>query len=93
MLLVSSDPYISSLKKISKMILKSLDEDIKALVIVEIDKYRDSDRDSDSDDDSEWNIVEYSENQNYKNIWSVNCKNKNKFYFILFSSYLKFYNN
>ncbi|XP_025406345.1 uncharacterized protein LOC112680462, partial [Sipha flava] len=65
MLLVSSDPYISSLKKTSKMNLKSFDEDIRALLIVEGDKNSDSDSDSDKDDDSERNIVEYSENQNY----------------------------
>jgi len=53
MLLVSSDPYISSLKKTSKMNLKSLDEDIKALLIFEVDKNRDSGSDSYSDDDSE----------------------------------------
>jgi hypothetical protein len=53
MLLVSSDPYISSLKKISKMNLKSFDEDIRALLIVEGDKNSDSDSDSDKDDDSE----------------------------------------
>lgn len=61
MLLVTSDPYISSLKKTSKMNLKSLDEDIRALLIVEGDKNSDSDSDSDKDDDSEWNIAEYSE--------------------------------
>ncbi|XP_022167164.1 uncharacterized protein LOC111031499 [Myzus persicae] len=53
MLLVSSDPYISSLKKTSKMNLKSFDEDIRALLIVEGDKNSDSDSDSDKDDDSE----------------------------------------
>jgi len=51
MLLASSDPYIASLKKTSKINLKSLDEDIRALLIVEVDK--NSDSDSDKDDDSE----------------------------------------
>lgn len=73
MLLVSSDPYISSLKKTSKMKnLKSLDEDIRALLVVEGDKNSDSNSDSDKDDDSEWNILEYSENKNYNTYINTN---------------------
>ncbi|XP_016660821.1 uncharacterized protein LOC107884028 [Acyrthosiphon pisum] len=44
MLLLSSDPYNSSVKKPSKINLKSLDEDIRALIIVEVDKNSDSQR-------------------------------------------------
>lgn len=53
MLLISSDPYISSLKKPSKINVKSLDEDIRALIIVELDEDSDTDSNSDEDDDSE----------------------------------------
>jgi len=46
-------PLHFKFKKASKMNLKSLDENIEAPIIVEVDKNRDSDSDSDSDDDSE----------------------------------------
>jgi hypothetical protein len=53
MLLVSSDPYISSLNKNSKINVKPLDEDMRALIIIDFNENNYSDNNSDDDSDSE----------------------------------------
>jgi hypothetical protein len=53
MLLVSSDLYISSLNKNSKINVKPLDEDMRALIIIDFDENNYSDSNSDDDSDSE----------------------------------------
>lgn len=50
---MSSDSYISSLKKNSKINLKPLDEDMRALLIIDVDENNDSDSNSAEDSDSE----------------------------------------